>query len=390
MNSHPRIGVMVRPIEKGISGSGMHLARILRAAVERNREFEFIFLSHSKTKLEVARYGRVLEIPRNPILAAWKLRRHKLDLIHFNPLSIFAPVWLPGVARCATLHPEDEFIIPEHFSWIRRAHAHGVVKTYARRMDAIFTVSETSKRLLVDQLGIKEERVILTPNAADKRFRPLPLEDAMAAKRRYCPEGEYILHVSNFSARKNPWTLLYAFQKLAARSEASHLRLVIVGHGWKESAEIKRFLAQSSLEQRVILTGFIPTLDLPALFNLAIAFVFPSLSEGFGMPNLEAMACGCPVITSRCFAIPEVVGDAAVLLDNPLDADELCAKMLRLCLDQDQRSRLRREGLQRAGQFSWQQSAAMLLAGYRGILTSGVRPTADPIRESFSLPGRSE
>jgi len=384
LSSLPQIGIMVRPIEKGVSGSGMHLARILRAAAECNREFEFVFLAHSDANLEVARYGTVVKIPRNPVWAAWQLRRCKLDLIHFNPLSVFAPIWLPGVARCATLHPEDEFIIPQHFSWVRRAHAHGIVKTYARRMDAVFTVSETSKRLLVDQLGIKEERIILTPNAADERFRRLEAEDVIEAKRRYCPDSDCILHVSNFSTRKNPWTLLRAFQKLATHPEATRIRLVIVGNGWKESAEVRRFLVDNSLEQRVVLTGFIPTLELPRLFNLALAFAFPSLSEGFGMPNLEAMACGCPVITSRCFAIPEVVGDAAVLLDDPLDADELCAKVLELSRDAGQRARLSEKGLLRAGQFSWEQSAVMLLAGYRSLLARRTRPASSRNREPIS------
>jgi glycosyltransferase involved in cell wall biosynthesis len=370
MKGHPRIGIMVRPIEKGVSGSGMHLARILRAAAESNPDFAFVFLAHSQKELEVTRYGTVVKISRNPFLASWQLRRSQLDLIHFNPLSIFAPVWLPGVARCATLHPEDEFIIPEHFSWIRRVHAHGVIKTYARRMDAIFTVSETSKRLLIDTLGIREERIILTPNAADERFRRLAIEEFLETKRRYCPNGDYILHVSNFSARKNPWTLLRAFQKLAASPEVNHLRLLIVGHGWKESAEVRRFLANHSLESRVVLTGFLPTLELPRLFNAALAFVFPSLSEGFGMPNLEAMACGCPVITSRCFAIPEVVGDAAVLLDSPSDADELCEKLRQLVVDEGRRALLRERGLLRARKFSWERSASALLDGYRRILTT--------------------
>lgn len=372
MNSKvkPRVGITTRPLEKGVSGSGMHLDRLLRAFVQLDHGFELYFLHHTERRPDLYQHGTPFRIARNPLLAAAKIARLQLDIIHFSPLSIFSPMLAQARFRCATLHPDDELIIPECYSWIRRVHSRQLVGAYARRMDAIFTVSRTSRDLLVKEYGLAPEKIVLTPNATDAKYQPLDATRLVETHRKYTAGRPFILHVSNFSARKNPWTLLKAFRHTVKSGQFPDLLLVIVGNGWSQNEMVGRYLQEHNMAGHVLLTGFIPEADLPKLFNLAKLFVFPSLSEGFGMPNLEAMACGCPVITTDAFAIPEVVGGAAWILKNKLDHVELAEAIHQLLFSDTDRARLQTAGLQRVQDFSWEKSARNLLATYRRLLTA--------------------
>jgi glycosyltransferase involved in cell wall biosynthesis len=246
-------------------------------------------------------------------------------------------------------------------------------------MDAIVTVSNTSKNFFAEHYGVKPERITVCYNGvgfAYTRLDPLGL----TAHARLGAGEKFVFHLSRFSERKNPWTILEGFRRFVAgagsvgsgsglpggaESRADY-KLVIGGKGW-DIPVVRNRIAEAGLEGRVILAGFLDEKESVELFNAASVFVFPSLAEGFGMPNVEAMACGCPVITSNVFAIPEVVGDAALVLDDPLDADALAAAIEGVLFEPGLREKLVEAGQRRLPAFSWDESAEKVMGVYEGL-----------------------
>lgn len=338
----------------------MHLERLLSAFVRIAPDSKITFLRNTDREHPLYAHGEAVTVSRNPLRAAWELRGRRFDIVHYSPLSAFSPLLVSASARCATLHPDDELIIPECYSLLRRGHSRYLVGAYARKMDQIFTVSETSRRLISEQYGIPKSRIAITTNAVDAKYRVLPEVDLGDVRARFADGSRYLLHVSNFSERKNPWTLLKAWGEVARRSQVADLRFVIVGNGWNSNEKVRRVIREEGLGDRLRITGFIDEIDLLRLMNLAEIFVFPSLSEGFGMPNLEAMACGCPVITSDAFAIPEIVGEAALIVPAQSPPQELANEIIRLLGDEPYRNLLRERGLERVKDFSWESSAREL------------------------------
>lgn len=369
----PRIAVFTRPLDRGVSGSGMHLERIMSALValpDARREFDFFYIHHKIKPYELYQSGEEVLVPRNPLAAAGQLRRFNFAIAHYHPLSVFSPMLLPGVRRCTTIHGKAEGDAGNGGVLVRKAHARWLIPAYARRMDLLFTVSKTTQEYVVKNHKVSAEKLRYTPNAVDSRFAVMAISDLKDIRHKYANDRKFVLVVSNFSERKNPWVSLRAFGRLARETD---LQLVVVGNGWNQSTAVAEFIRTKNLGDRVTLTGFIPTEDIPKLMNLAECLVFPSLYEGFGMPNLEAMACGCPVITSDAFAIPEVVGEAAIILKDKHDDFELAGEIRRLSTDENLRNEMRRRGLIRVQSFSWEESARTLLAGYQEMVAMGPR-----------------
>jgi glycosyltransferase involved in cell wall biosynthesis len=179
--------------------------------------------------------------------------------------------------------------------------------------------------------------------------------------------ARYVFHVSRFSLRKNPWTLLRAFAELVKNSGYPGA-LVCAGSGW-DVAEVREKARAWGIADRLRTPGFVTDDEVAQLMAGAELFVFPSLAEGFGMPNVEAMASGCPVVTSGAFAIPEIVGDAALIVADPLDVSGFAVAMARVLADQELADTLRRRGLARRPLYSWDDAADKLLALYERVLT---------------------
>jgi glycosyltransferase involved in cell wall biosynthesis len=210
------------------------------------------------------------------------------------------------------------------------------------------------------------ERVKVILLAAAAHFRPVhDAEKIGDARRRYAiPEGDYLLSIANLEPRKNLSHLIHSFLELCAAQPDRDLSLVLVGSkGWMYE-DILAVSSNSVFSSRVIFTGHIPDADLSTIYSGAVAFVYPSLYEGFGLPPLEAMQCGVPVITSNTTSLPEVVGDAAITVD-PSDGDALCDAILRVLSDTQLRADLSRKGLARAQDFSWARCAGQTVELYR-------------------------
>jgi len=238
-----------------------------------------------------------------------------------------------------------------------------LARIYAVRAAAVIAVSEYSKRSIVATLGVREAKVTVIPNALGAEFKPEPLTDAV--KSRYGIVPPYILYVGNFKPHKNIERLLQAYARLT-QSLGGMYRLVLVGGDRERRTVLENLISSLGLADRVRFTGLIEDADLPAIYSGCALFVLPSLEEGFGLPALEAMACGAPVAASNRAAIPEVVGEAALLFD-PEDVSAMAEAMTRALSQQHMRERMRREGLARAEAFTPERTAGRVVALLREL-----------------------
>ncbi len=272
---------------------------------------------------------------------------------------------LRGVPTVLTVHDLIFRRYPAHHKRLNRWYLNTTMPLFCRRADHIIAVSEQSKRDVIEAYGIPAEKITVIYEAADPRFRPQPPEDVAAARARYGLPERYVLFVSTIEPRKNLSRLLAAFERVHAAGLAD--ALVIVGkRGWLFDAFFAD-LARSPAKDAVIFPGFVPDADLPAVYAGAQAMAFPSEFEGFGLPVLEAMACGAPVVCSDTSSLPEVAGDAALLVD-PLNVDALAAALARVLQDEPLREQMRARGLAQAARFSWARAAEETLAVYRQVL----------------------
>jgi glycosyltransferase involved in cell wall biosynthesis len=260
------------------------------------------------------------------------------------------------------LTPEYHVEGAEHLDWFNEAFA------MASQMDALIASSQSTKRDIINTLGIPEEKVAVTPLAAHAQYQPL--EDPEEVRRllaKYHLAGQpYLLHVGTLEPRKNVCRLIEAFHSLLLGGSAADHQLVLVGEkGWHWEA-IFDTIQSLGLDAKVRWLNYVPFEDLPALYRGADVFVYPSLFEGFGLPPLEAMSCGTPVITSAVTSMPEVVGDAGVLVD-PTRVEELAAAMHHLLSDRELRAAYREKSLARARQFSWERTARLTLEVYEQV-----------------------
>ncbi len=294
-------------------------------------------------------------------LVLWRL---KLDLVHF---AGFPKVLLQRGPSVATLHDVGFKTNPEtRGDWLSRLYWDFFGNWGTRRADRVITISEHSRRGLERLLGIPAERITVTYLAPAPIFRPIEPESARAmARDKYGIEGRYILFVGTLQPTKNLARLIeaYALARQRARIQQS---LVVVGQqGWQYQDIFAR-ISGLELQDHVIFTGFVPDEDLPALYSGADVFVLPSLYEGFGLPVVEAFACGTPVIASNVASLPEVAGDAAILV-NPTNIEGLAQVLERVCMDAGLRQAMRQAGLARAAQFSWRTCAEQTRQVYRQV-----------------------
>ena len=239
------------------------------------------------------------------------------------------------------------------------------------RADLIVTDSEFSKTEIIRYFPATEERIRVVPCGVDKlRFSPMPPAAAPAIeelKRRMHLQTNYFLYLGTLEPRKNLDRLIRAYALLKQQHPDAPQLVLAGGYGWRNN-HIYQLVQTLHLEDDVLFTEYVPEEDVQPLLCGAMAFVFPSVYEGFGMPPLEAMACGTPVLTTRAASLPEVVGDAAVIVD-PHHTEDIAQGLEKLFLDAALRERLQKEGLRRAAMFSWENAAAALYDVYQEALT---------------------
>lgn len=277
--------------------------------------------------------------------------------VYFSPFYPFLPHRHGGLVL--TVFDLTPLTLP-HCHLPSTIHVSRLTLLWARRAKHLLTFSETVKRQLVEWLGFDANRITATLLAADERFHPQPPERIAFVRRKYGIDCPYLLFAGTIEPRKNLVMLLKAFAKLTC--DFPHCLVLAGARGWFSEpvfAEMERL----GLQKRIIHTEYVPMEDLPMLMSGADVFVYSSLGEGFGLPPLEAMKCGAPVVCSNAPALPEIVGDAAITLD-PNDMDAWATTLAQLLKDADLREDLRQKGLARAKQFSWERTAHLTLTAF--------------------------
>jgi glycosyltransferase involved in cell wall biosynthesis len=263
-----------------------------------------------------------------------------------------------------TIHDLAFLHVPESFPRLQSLRLRWQVRANARRAARVITGSEYSKRDLREVYGIPDERIAVVHPAPDPSFASVrDLATIEALKRRLGITQRYVLCVGRVNPRKNLIGVLRAFERIRSQLEEP-TQLVMAGPRDYRADELDGAIARSSCRTEILRVGYVGDGDLPALYSGAAVFVYPSFFEGFGLPPLEAMACGVPVVSSGVSSLPEVVGDAALTID-PSSVDEIAAAMLRVLTDPDLRAALIDKGRQRADRFSWSTAAERTREVYR-------------------------
>ena len=372
-----RVCLDLSPAVHRRAGLGRYAQELSAALLEVDAENEYlIFFNRPRS----ARVEPPLHSLRR-LTVAWSNKPWRMSalLAHFAGLSqdrLFPGVdlfhatdhLLPRFSRVRsvfTLHDLAFRLYPETHTALNRWFLSVMMPRFLQAADAVIAVSEHTKRDALRAYNLDEAKVRVIYEGVNPRFRPAPPEAVAVVRRKYGLPERFILSVGTIEPRKNLETALAAYRALK-EGGAAH-RLVIVGkQGWLYRGFFRR-LREEGLEGEVVFPGFVPDDDLPALYSGADLFLFPSLYEGFGLPPLEAMACGAPVVCSDVSSLPEVVGDAALLVP-PLDVRAWAEALRRLLGDADLRANLRARGLARAREFSWARAARATAEVYRQVM----------------------
>jgi glycosyltransferase involved in cell wall biosynthesis len=362
-----RIGVDFHVFDGKFQGSRSHLIGVFGQLTLLCPEFDFVFLLQDVDELArlpgfAEPHVRLVRMPQAN--AFWRvglqlprLRRELgLDLLHTQyvmPLQ-------PAAGNAVTIHDVLFEPYPQYFGRLFVLRSRLLMRWSARRCDLLFTVSEYSRREIADRYGVPLERIHVLRNAVDHLvFSPGP-EGADLVRALGVQPGGYLLTVGRIEPRKNHAALLRAYRALPGEVPP----LVIVGQRDFGYGDFESELALMPPSHRVVVLSNVGDAELPALYRHALAFVYPSFAEGFGMPPLEALASGVPVVASDSTAIPEVVGNAGLLVD-PHAADGLRDALARILADAALRAQLVKRGLEQADRYTWRGSAEVLATVYR-------------------------
>jgi glycosyltransferase involved in cell wall biosynthesis len=373
-----RIGIDYTAAIRQGAGIGRYTRELVRALAELDRENDYVLFAATGGQQPPDEdwppnfQMRSLPLSDRALAILWHRLRLPLWMeLVTGPVDIFhSPDFvLPPVRRRAktmlTVHDLSFIRYPQCADANLRAYLNKVVPRSVHRADLVLADSHSTKDDLVELLGVEPKKIEVVHPGVEERFRPI--EDRVflkKARKRYNLPPRFILGLGTLQPRKNFTRLIEAFANL--RFEIFDLRLVIAGgKGWLYD-DIFATVERLGLQDKVLFPGFVADEDLPALYNLANLFVFPSLYEGFGLPPLEAMACGTPVITSDASSLPEVVGEAGLMVEAT-DVGGLAEAMQRVLQDDALREEMMARGLEQAKKFTWQQAASKLLNLYETL-----------------------
>ncbi len=366
-----RIAIDAHSVGTGLAGNESYITNLIEALAEVDEVNRYTLYVTRREAVErynnrwphvaVRRTLPHTPLVRIPLTLSQELRRRPVDLLH---VQYTAPPFAPCPV-VATIHDLSFEHLPQTFKRRSRLQLRLTVRRTARTSERVLVPSEHTRRDIIETYNLPPERVSVTPLAAPAHFAPvLDEKEVRRVCRRYKIEGDYILAVGSIQPRKNLTRLIAAYADLRrARPHANLPKLALVGKKAWLYAETLRAIEAYGLGDLTVLTGYVAEGDLPALYTGALCFVYPSYFEGFGLPPLEAMQCGAPVIAGNQTSLPEVVSDAGLLVD-PFDKDALVSALARLIDDSDLRARLRVKGMERASHFSWRETARLTLKAY--------------------------
>ena len=373
-----RIAINCQLLSMHRTGVGRYIRELVRALAQVDDENEYLLYSnpHVPEGTFPSKDNFTVKRARKPLLTAtarilWEqlflpveLLRDQIDVVHFPDQSYpLLPLPCPSAI---TVHDLVFKIYPQAYTWGKRFYKNLTMMPAIGRASHIIVVSASTKRDVIEAYGIPSERSSVIHNGLSKDFRPISNPSELDATRaRFSLPAEFILHVGTLAPDKNLAALIDAFVMLREKNALEH-RLVSVGpKGWLYDP-LFRQVEKHGLQDEVQFLGYAGDEDLARIYSLADVFVFPSLYEGFGFPPLEAMACGTPVVTSNTSSLPEVVGDAALMVD-PQDTAEIAEAIMTILGDSLVRKRLINRGFKRAEAFSWERTAMQTLQVYSAV-----------------------
>lgn len=367
-----KIGIITNPIDEGHPSYSVYTYNLIKNLNCIDRENEYYLIHHTNINMDIYRANNDIIIPMplskplkglywRYVLLPRELRYQNLEMIH-DPRGIgLLPFNLP-FKMVVTIQSLMSILYPRYNAggWL-------AFKLFGRKTkdaERIITVSESLKREVIKYLKVPEYKINVIYNGKDDIFKPLNLAEIADARKKYnLGDLPFILYVGVLQPIKNIPSLIKAFYKL--KNKIKHKLVIVGGKGWQYE-EIFKTVKNLNLQKDVLFIGNVPNKELPPLYNAADVFVFPSLYEAFGIPPLEAMACGIPVITSNVSSLPEVVGDAGIMVD-PYDVEGLANVIHNVLINDGLREYMIKKGLERAKLFSWKKCAKETLEVYNRV-----------------------
>jgi glycosyltransferase involved in cell wall biosynthesis len=371
-----QIGIDATALPPQPVGAGYYILNLIRALsrLETSFKFKVIVQSHGRELLEIPERHDFMFVeveamsPVNRLL--WEqvglptlVRREGIDLLH--SLHYTRPLMLP-VRSVVTFHDMTFFLFPHLHTRSKRIYFPQAIRASAQKADALLAVSESTRLDAIRLLEIPGDRITTTPLGVDPAFCPSrdPIRLSGIRSKYHLPE-KFILYVGLIEPRKNLPLLIRAYKRML--EDGIEHKLVIVGrYGWMYDQVLEQISALE-IGESVHFTGYVERSDLPFVYNSASIFAYPTIYEGFGLPVLEAMACGVPVVTSAVSSLPEIVADAGVLV-LPQDEQALCSAVLEILRDEALQCRLSVAGIKQAGLFTWEKTAQATLEVYQRVL----------------------
>jgi glycosyltransferase involved in cell wall biosynthesis len=376
----PSIGIDYTPAYEQGGGIGRYVRELVAALADQDKATDYrLFVTGASTRalpplpganfrwalsrISPAWFARVWHRARLPIPVEWWTG----PLVLFHATDFVLPPTHASTRTVLTVHDLSFARAPEAASPSLKRYLDRVVPRSIERADHVLADSQATRDDLIALYGVKTDKITVLLSGVNPRFQPIRDAETLSTVRARYQIGDvpYILAIGTIQPRKNFERLMQAFAMLPSDLGTHHL-VIAGGHGWLQ-APIYAAVKTLGLQGRVHFIGFTDDKDLPALYSAARCLAFPSLYEGFGLPVLEAMACGIPVATSNVSSLLEVAGDAALLV-NPLSTEQITAALVRLLTDEPLRSDLIARGYSQARRFSWDQSALQLQQVYAAVL----------------------
>jgi len=371
------IGIISSFVDEMSGGIGVYTHNLIENLNKIDKNNNYHLIHYLKKDMEMYRINNDIIIPKYNFMdkiggsySLWRyyilprnMKNLEMDVVHdpyeLGPLSFNMPF-----KKVVTIHDLSPIIFPNLFKWGDVMIHRLLFKKTVKNMDKIITVSEHSKNDIINYLKVPEENIEVIYNGKDDAFKPMSDWEIRDVYGKYGIDSEFILTVGGIHPIKNISNILKAYHKL--KKSGLKYKLVVVGNKMDKWEKIFETVQNLKLTGDVIFTGVVPLQDLTKLYNAAKLFVYPCLYAGFGLPPLESMACGTPVVTSNNSSLPEVVGNAGVMID-PYNVDELSEAIDGVLKDEDLQKDLTKKGLKRAELFNWNKTASETLNIYEEL-----------------------
>jgi glycosyltransferase involved in cell wall biosynthesis len=371
-----RIAINTLAMKRELYGVGNYIKNLVWALAGIDRENEYVLFASAENtchlkgiadnfSLELAPSNRMLRLPWEQSVLPLRLKQKRIDVYHG---ATFVTPLLKNCEHVVSIHDMTFHLLPERHSLHKRLYFQSMIPAAVLRSDRVIAISESTKCDLLRFIPTDAGKINVVHHGVEPRFRPVREKNRLDdVREKYGLGRRFILFVGLIEPRKNLENLVDAYESSGLGKDFD---LVLAGNlGWDYSGLLRK-IESSQFREKIRLPGYIADGDLPALFSMAAAFVYPSVYEGFGLPVLEAMACGTPVITSQASSLPEVAGDAAILVD-PFDPKALASALQIVLADEDLRRSLSERGIQRAQFFTWEKTAQKTLEAYKGRRDQG-------------------